>query len=80
MTRPPSKPRASRSGPSGETEPPAKRRGRPPAGDIGRTQRLTTTLTPDEQETCELAAQRDGKTLSEWARNTLLLRAAGAAS
>lgn len=40
-----------------------------------RTSALTTKMSDVERESCELAAQREGKTLSEWARNTLLLRA-----
>ena len=51
--------------------------GRPPAGATGgRTTQVTAKLSPDERESCELAAQREGKTLSEWARDALLLRAA----
>lgn len=56
-------------------KPPAKRRGRPPAGDVGRVTQVTAKMTGPEREACELAAQREGKTLSEWLRNTALLRA-----
>lgn len=39
---------------------------------------ITTYVTAPEREACELAASRERKTLSEWARNALLLRAAAA--
>lgn len=47
-----------------------------PALPNGRRALISTRLSEDERESCELAAQREGKSLSEWARNTLLLRAA----
>jgi predicted HicB family RNase H-like nuclease len=42
----------------------------------GRRKVLASRLSEAEHEACELAAQREGKSLSEWARMTLLLRAA----
>lgn len=46
-----------------------------PALENGRRKVLASRLSESEHESCELAAQREGKTLSEWARMALLLRA-----
>ena len=70
MTRPPSKPRAKRSGPGG-ARPGA---GRPARGEAATPLQIRVTV--DERKALEMAAQREGKSLSEWARNALLLRAA----
>lgn len=55
---------------------PPRRRGRPSAGEEGRSAQVTAKLTPSERRSCEDAARAEGKTLSEWARDALLLRAA----
>lgn len=46
----------------------------------GRRALISTRLSETEREDCEMAAQREGKSLSEWARDALLLRAVGVAS
>lgn len=70
MTRPQLKPRAKRSGRGGARE----GAGRPPRGDAATP--LYIRLTLEEREAYEMAAQREGKSLLEWARGTLSLRAA----
>lgn len=68
----PSKPRASRPGPGrgGARE----GAGRKPRGEAATP--LYLRLTVEEREAYEEQARREGRTLLDWARNTLSLRAA----
>lgn len=75
MTRRPPKPRAMRPGPFGPV--PVDRGGRRPADPENRRNRvLPVALSDAEINAVKAAAQREGKSTSEWARNALMLRAA----
>lgn len=47
-----------------------------PALENGRRNLASTKLSDAERDACVGAAQREGKTLSQWIRDALLLRAA----
>lgn len=57
-------------------KPPANRGGRPPADPNNRRNRtVPVKLSSREEEDCRIAAEREGKAFSEWARDAMLLRA-----